>query len=196
MSNSFCHPSCRKQNPMIQVCNDWTSFLPKRRDTDLLKLIRNGLGFFVPLKPHHVLRVEPPWLLLQGFGCQILGLSALQRKKWTAEVTIEEFKSVWTRQIRCVTNTKLDIVVSNWPPGSKRWRRAFLWRASGKTLQCRSVAVAPGGGKAGWGTGSSSGTACNVHTEGGRGVKWDLTRESIKLDLRWGASTNDAKWNL
>lgn len=26
--------------------------------------------------------------------------------------------------------------------------------------------MAPGGGKAGWGTGSSSGTACNIHTEG------------------------------
>lgn len=26
--------------------------------------------------------------------------------------------------------------------------------------------MAPGGGKAGWGTGSSSGTACNIHTGG------------------------------
>lgn len=26
--------------------------------------------------------------------------------------------------------------------------------------------MAPGGGKAGWGTGSSSGTACKIHTEG------------------------------
>lgn len=49
----------------------------------LLELIGNGLGLFVPLKPHHVLGVEPPGLLLQGFGCQILGLSALQRGEET-----------------------------------------------------------------------------------------------------------------
>lgn len=56
-----------------------------RCDTDLLKLISNGFGFFVPLKPHHVLCVEPPWLFLQSFGCQILGLSALQRGRGGGE---------------------------------------------------------------------------------------------------------------
>lgn len=54
----------------------------------------------------------------------------------------------------------------NPPPGSKRWRRAFPWKAAGKTLQCQSGVVAPGGGKAGWGKGSSSGTACNNHKMG------------------------------
>lgn len=43
----------------------------------LFKLIGDGLGLLVPLKPHHVLGVEPPRLLLQGFGCQILRLGAL-----------------------------------------------------------------------------------------------------------------------
>lgn len=46
---------------------------------DLLKLVCDGFGLFMPLEPHHVLCVEPPGLLLQGFGCQILGLGALRR---------------------------------------------------------------------------------------------------------------------
>jgi len=32
----------------------------------------------VPLEPHHVLGVEPPRLLLQGFGGQVLRFGALQ----------------------------------------------------------------------------------------------------------------------
>lgn len=43
----------------------------------LLELVRDGLGLLVPLEPHHVLGVEPPRLLLQGLGCQVLRLSAL-----------------------------------------------------------------------------------------------------------------------
>ena len=31
----------------------------------------------MPLEPHHVLGVEPPALLLERFGCQVLGLGAL-----------------------------------------------------------------------------------------------------------------------
>lgn len=46
---------------------------------DLLKLVCDGLGLFMPLEPHHVLGVEPPGLLLQGLGCQILGLGTLPR---------------------------------------------------------------------------------------------------------------------
>lgn len=43
----------------------------------LLKLISDGLGLLMPLEPHHVLGVEPPRLLLQGLGCQVLRLCAL-----------------------------------------------------------------------------------------------------------------------
>lgn len=53
----------------------------KTSHDNLLKLISDGLGLFVPLKPHHVFCVEPPRLFLQGFGCQILGLSALQQNR-------------------------------------------------------------------------------------------------------------------
>lgn len=135
-------------------------------DADLLKLISDGLGFFVPLKPHHVLCVEPPGLLLQGFGCQILGLSALQRGAESQGEEGGEYELVRTHGI-CRSRVLISRHSSRrLPPGSKRWRRVFLWKASGKTLQCRRVAVAPGGGKAGWGTGSSSGTACKSHTEG------------------------------
>lgn len=51
----------------------------ERAGADLLKLVRDGFGLFMSLEPHHVLGVEPPGLLLQGFGCQILGLGALRR---------------------------------------------------------------------------------------------------------------------
>lgn len=68
METTTFHVSELKKNPK-QIEN---------RCADLLKLISDGLGFLMPLEPHHVLGVEPPRLLLQGFGCQILGLGALQ----------------------------------------------------------------------------------------------------------------------
>ena len=45
--------------------------------THLFIFIVDNLGFLVPLKPHHVLSVEPPALLLKGLGCQVLGLGPL-----------------------------------------------------------------------------------------------------------------------
>ena len=43
----------------------------------LLILIIDHLWLLVPLKPHHVLRVEPPALLLERLGRQVLRLGAL-----------------------------------------------------------------------------------------------------------------------
>ena len=43
----------------------------------LFIFIVDDLGFLVPLEPHHVLGVEPPALLLECLGGQILGLGAL-----------------------------------------------------------------------------------------------------------------------
>jgi len=43
----------------------------------LFKLIVDNLGFLVSLEPHHVLGVEPPALLLQRLGRQVLGLGTL-----------------------------------------------------------------------------------------------------------------------
>lgn len=47
-------------------------------EMNLLKLIGDGLGFFMPLEPHHVFGVKPPGLFLQSFSCQILGFGSLQ----------------------------------------------------------------------------------------------------------------------
>lgn len=52
------------------------------RGPHLLKLIGDGLGLLVPLEPHHVLGVESPRLLLQGLGCQVLRLRALEEEGW------------------------------------------------------------------------------------------------------------------
>ena len=50
------------------------------RGPHLLELVCDGLGLLVPLEPHHVLGVEPPGLLLQGLGRQVLRLRALGRE--------------------------------------------------------------------------------------------------------------------
>ena len=49
------------------------------RGPHLLELVCDGLGLLMPLEPHHVLGVEPPGLLLQGLGRQVLRLRALGR---------------------------------------------------------------------------------------------------------------------
>lgn len=43
----------------------------------LFIFIIDDLRFLVPLEPHHVLRVEPPALLLESFCCQVLRLRSL-----------------------------------------------------------------------------------------------------------------------
>ena len=52
------------------IISNWPAYL--------LVLFSDSLGLFVPLKPHHVLGVEPPRLLLERFGGQVLGFRALQ----------------------------------------------------------------------------------------------------------------------
>lgn len=44
----------------------------------LFILLGNSFRFFVPLKPHHVFGVKPPWLLLQRLCGQVLGFSPFQ----------------------------------------------------------------------------------------------------------------------
>ena len=51
--------------------------------THLLKLLSDLVGFFVTLKPHHVLGVEAPRLLLECFRRQILSLRSLQTRHVT-----------------------------------------------------------------------------------------------------------------
>lgn len=43
----------------------------------LLIVFCDSFWFFVPLKPHHVLCVEPPRLLLQSLCCEVLSLGTL-----------------------------------------------------------------------------------------------------------------------
>ena len=43
----------------------------------LFIFIIDDLRFLMPLEPHHVLGVEPPALLLERLGRQVLGLGAL-----------------------------------------------------------------------------------------------------------------------
>ena len=43
----------------------------------LFILVIDHLRLLMPLEPHHVLGVEPPALLLERLGCQVLGLGAL-----------------------------------------------------------------------------------------------------------------------
>lgn len=81
---------------------------PQKVDSDLLELICDGLGLLVPLKPHHILGVEPPGLLLQGFGCKILGLSALQGAMEEEDVVMQKK----TKHVGSCVRDK--------PPGSKR----------------------------------------------------------------------------
>lgn len=59
-----------------------TKLKAKRELTDLLELLVNNLRLLVPLKPHHVLGVKPPTLLLQSFRRQVLPFRALHIVKY------------------------------------------------------------------------------------------------------------------
>lgn len=77
VSNFYIHYTvCADKEPPVEF-----SMNKLTTRSHLLKLISDGLRFLMPLEPHHVLCVEPPGLLFQGFGCQILSFCALP-KKW------------------------------------------------------------------------------------------------------------------
>lgn len=51
------------------------------------------------------------------------------------------------------------------PPGSRRWKRVFLWTVSGRTLWSQSGAAVSDDGRARWDTGSSSGIALRTEAQ-------------------------------
>ena len=58
---------------------DIVKYLPRTTSSNahLFIFIIDDLRFLMPLEPHHVLRVEPPALLLESFCCQVLRLRSL-----------------------------------------------------------------------------------------------------------------------
>ena len=71
----------------------------------LFIFIIDDLRFLMPLEPHHVLRVEPPALLLESFCCQVLCLRPLhvvedEEQRLCAQ-PLEEVYRVATRR-RCL----------------------------------------------------------------------------------------------
>lgn len=61
----------------------------------LFKLISDSLGLLVPLEPHHVLGVKPPWLFLQSLSWQILSLGALREGGQTHRWAFNQDYSMW-----------------------------------------------------------------------------------------------------
>lgn len=131
----------------------------------LFELVSDSLGLLVPLEPHHVLGVKPPWLFLQSLGRQVLSLGALRGKD---EYTIK-FTSFWLLRVivRMTVSKHGSVCVCVWllPPGSRRWKRVFLWTVSGRTLWSQSGAVVSDDGRARWDTDSSSGIALRTEAD-------------------------------
>ena len=91
----------------------------------LFIFIIDDLRFLMPLEPHHVLRVEPPALLLESFCCQVLRLRSLhvvedEEQRLCAQ-PLEEVYRVASRR-RCL-NENVQIIYLGWcvyiPGGSR-----------------------------------------------------------------------------
>lgn len=72
--------------------------------TNLLKLVSDSARLIVPLKPHHILCMKSPGLLLQCFCRQILSLGALHvvenKKERLGRESLKKLNSVIMRWLR------------------------------------------------------------------------------------------------